>query len=390
MRLPTKLDIRRRVSLLRLLPPSVVAPALLLCALGIVFIWSASNDFERIEAGLSVASGNHLKQLQFALMGGLLMLVIALVPPRWLSAYWFLWLGAGLAMLAAVAVFGRTVNGSRSWLVYGPLSLQPSEICKPLLVVALAGYLRYHPQVDSFRAFLACLVIAGAFLVPILLQPDLGSALVFVPVVAAMVWIAGGNRVYMLALALAGLSVIPLAYVSGALKEHQMRRIDIYLSSLQGDVADRSGDGYQILHSMTAIGSGGLTGQGVGSGMQSQLAFLPERHNDFVFAVYAQETGLVGVAVFLAALFVLLTQILAVARRTREPFSRLLVIGVATMFFAQAFINIGVVCGALPVTGITLPLMSYGGSSLLSAFLALGLVCNVAIQPLRVMGKATF
>jgi len=388
--LRARLDIRRRVSLLRLLPPGIVVPALLLCALGVVFIWSASNDFERIEAGLSTASSNHLKQMQFALLGILLMLVVALTPPRWLSGRWPLWLGLGLCLLAAVAVFGRTVNGSRSWIVLGPLSLQPSELCKPLLVIVLAGYLRYHASVDSFRTFAACLLISGAFLVPILLQPDLGTALVFIPMVGAMVWVAGGNRVYLASLALAGLCVLPLAYFSGALKEHQAKRIDVYVSSLQGNVADRSGDGYQILQSMTAIGSGGMSGQGLGTGVQSQFAFLPERHNDFVFAVYAQETGWLGVCLYLVLLFVLLIQILSIARRTREPFSRLVVIGVAAMFFAQAFINIGVVCGLIPVTGITLPLMSYGGSSLLSAFFALGLVCNITIQPVRVIGKATF
>ncbi len=386
----SRLDIRRRVSLLRLLPPGVVIPALLLCALGITFIYSATNDFERVAEGLAQPASYHLKQIQFGLIGLLLMIVVALLPQRWLSGAWPIWLGAGVCMLLAVLVIGRTVNGAKSWIIVGPVSLQPSELCKPLIVVALAGYLRYHKRVDSFGALVACLFIAGAFLVPILLQPDLGSALVFIPVVAAMIWVAGGNRVYMGTLGAAGLSVIPLAYLAGVLKDHQIKRIDIYLSSLSGEVADRTGDGYQILQSMTAIGSGGVTGQGFGTGIQSQFAFLPERHNDFIFAIYAQETGLVGVAIYLLLMFVLITRVLAVGRATREPFARLLVIGVAALFFSQAFINIGVVSGVLPVTGITLPLMSYGGSSLLSAFLALGLVCNVAIQPARVMGKATF
>lgn len=385
-----RLDIRRRAYLLRLLPPGVVLPALIICGLGVAFIYSASNDFDRIAQGLAQSSSNHLRQVQFALLGLLLMLVVALTPPRWLSGPWPLWLGLGLVLLAAVAVFGRTVNGARAWIVFGPLSLQPSEICKPLMIIALAGYLRYHQSVDSFGTFAACLLIAGSFLVPILLQPDLGSALVFLPVIAAMIWVAGGNRVYLLSLAAAGFCLLPLAYFTGALKDHQIRRIDIYLSSLQGEVADRSGDGYQVLQSMTAVGSGGVTGQGFGTGIQSQLAFLPERHNDFIFAVYAQETGLLGVSLYLVLMFVLLTRILAVARSTREPFSRLVVIGVAMMFFAQALINTAVVSGLMPVTGVTLPLMSYGGSSLLASFIALGLVCNIAIQPMRVMGKATF
>jgi rod shape determining protein RodA len=274
--------------------------------------------------------------------------------------------------------------------MFGPIGLQPSELCKPLLVIAMAGYLRYHQSVDSPRAFLWCVVIAGAFLLPIMLQPDLGTALVFLPVVAAMVWTAGGNRLYLGSLAVIGLSVIPAAYLGGVLHDHQMKRIEIYLSSLGGEVADRSGDGYHIMQSMTAVGSGGVTGSGFGTGTQSQLGFLPERHNDFIFAVISQETGLLGVMAFLAVFFFMVTRILRIGYATREPFSRLVIVGVATLFFAQAAINVGVVSGFLPVTGITLPLVSYGGSSLLSGFVSLGLVCNIAMQPMRVMGKATF
>jgi rod shape determining protein RodA len=318
------------------------------------------------------------------------MLVVALLPPRILATHWYAWLLLGLALLGAVLVFGKTVNGAKSWIMFGPLGLQPSELCKPLLVLVLAGYLRFHQNVDSPAAFLWCVGIAGAFLVPILLQPDLGTALVFIPVVAAMVWTAGGNRVYLGSMAALGLSVIPLAYLGGLLKDHQMKRIEIYLSGLTGDIADRTGDGYHIMTSMTAVGSGGWTGEGFGMGSQSQLAFLPERHNDFIFAVISQEVGLIGVAVFAALFFFMCVRIMRIGYNTREPFSRLVVVGVASMFFAQAAINIGVVSGFLPVTGITLPLVSYGGSSLLSGFISLGLVSNIAMQPMRMMGKATF
>ncbi|MBX3459408.1 MAG: rod shape-determining protein RodA [Planctomycetes bacterium] len=382
--------IRNRVSLLRSLPLAVILPALLLVGAGIAFIYSASSDFELLEQGMVEARDFHVRQAAFAILGFMLMLVVALLPARWLTTHWYAFLALGLLMLGAVLVFGRTVNGAKSWIMFGPFGLQPSELCKPLLIVALAGYLRYHQSVDSLGAFGACLGICGAFLLPIMLQPDLGTALVFMPVVAAMVWTAGGNRVYLGSLAAIGLSVIPAAYLTGMLKDHQMKRIDIYLSSLSGEVADRSGDGYQVMQSMTAVGSGGLTGEGFGAGTQSQLAFLPERHNDFIFAVISQETGLIGVAVFFAIMFFMITRIMRLGYDTREPFARLVVVGVATLFFAQAAINVGVVSGFIPVTGITLPLVSYGGSSLLSGFASLGLVSNVAIQPIRVMGKATF
>lgn len=382
--------VKNKASLLRALPLGVLIPALMLCGVGIAFIYSATTDFEMLNEGLGRASAFHVRQAGFVFIGLLMMLFIALLPPRWLSTHWYAWMALGMILLGAVLIFGRTVNGARSWIMIGPFGLQPSELCKPLIVVALAGYLRYHQRIDSLRAFFWCLAIAGAFLVPIMLQPDLGTTMVFIPVVAAMIWVAGGNKIYLGSLALAGVSVVPAAFLFGVLKEHQMKRIEIYLSGLTGEVADRTGDGYQILQSMTAIGSGGFSGEGFGMGTQSQLAFLPERHNDFIFAVIAQETGLLGVAAFLATLFFMITRILRVSLLTRDPFSRLVVVGVAAMFFAQASINIGVVSGVLPVTGITLPLVSYGGSSLLSGFAALGLVCNVAIQPVRTMGKATF
>lgn len=368
----------------------MIAPALLFALVGVAFIYSATTDFELLNEGLVRARDFHLRQAAFLIAGFLLMLAVALTPPRWLCTHWYLWLGVGVLILGSVLVFGRTVNGAKSWIMIGSFGLQPSELCKPLLVLALAGYLRYHKSIDSAGAFVWCLAICGAFLVPIMLQPDLGTTMVFIPVVAAMIWVAGGNRLYLAGLGVAGLSVIPAAYALGLLKEHQVKRIEVYVSGLSGDVADRSGDGYQIMQSMTAIGSGGFAGQGYGMGSQSQLAFLPERHNDFIFAVIAQETGLIGVLVFLGAMFFLVTRILAVADRTRDPFSRLVVIGVASLFFAQASINLAVVSGLLPVTGITLPMVSYGGSSLLSGFAALGLVCNVAVQPVRLIGRATF
>ncbi|MCC6464069.1 MAG: rod shape-determining protein RodA [Planctomycetes bacterium] len=387
MRLPDQL--KKKVSLLRLLPPGIILPALLMTLLGVAFIYSATTDFELLAEGMRPAGQLHLRQVAYAVAGLALMVGVALLPPRWLSAGWYVWLGIGLLMLLSVFVFGRTVNGAKSWIQIGPVNLQPSEFCKPLLVVALAGYLRYHQSVDSFRAFAWCLVIAGTFLLPILMQPDLGTAMVFIPVMAGMIWVAGGNLVYLGTLGTLALSAIPVAFLSGMLKHHQMKRIEIYLSGLTGDVADRTGDGYQILQSMTAIGNGGFSGQGYGMGSQSQLSFLPERHTDFIFSVVAEETGLLGAAVFLLLLFVLVTRIMAVGKATREPFARLVCVGVATLFFAQAAINLGVVSGMLPVTGITLPLVSYGGSSLLAAYAALGLVANVAIQPQRVMGKVT-
>jgi len=380
----------QRVSLLRSLPLGVVLPALLLAMTGLAFIYSASTDFELAESSIGSGGAFHARQAVYLLAGVGLMVATALAPQRWFSGGWPYWLGLGVLMLVAVAVFGKTINGAKSWIILGPFALQPSELCKPLLCITLAGFLRFHRHIDSLRALLACIAITSAFFLPILLQPDFGTAMVFVPMVGAMVWVAGGNRIYMGILAALGVAAFPAAYMCGVLKPHQVKRIDVFISAMTGDVMDKTGDGYHMMQSMTAIGSGGLLGKGYGEGTQSQLAFLPERHTDFIFAVYSEETGLLGVVVFLAVFFLLLERMLSVARNTREPFSRLLVVGIAAMFFAQAFINVGMACGIMPITGLTLPLVSYGGSSLLTSFFSLGLVANVAVQPQRVMGKATF
>jgi len=383
--------IRQKVSLLRALPLGVLIPALLIALGGVAFIYSATTDFEMLAEGLATQRGFHVRQLAFLIIGVSTMIGVALLPPRWLSTHWYVWLGLGILLLGAVLVFGRDVNGARRWIaVAGGLNLQPSELCKPLMIMALAGYLRYHKSVDSPRTLLMCIGITAAFLVPILMQPDGGTAMLFVPVAGAMIWVAGGNRVYMGILAAVGATVAPVAYLAGVLHDHQIKRVNTYLASLSGEVADPTGDGYQLLQSMTAVGSGGMTGKGFGQGSQSQLAFLPERHTDFIFCVVSEETGLVGVVAFVLVFAFMLTRILNVARATREPFSRLVVVGVAAMFFFQGAINLGVVTGVVPVTGMTLPLVSYGGSSLLSAWLLLGLVANIAIQPVRTMGKATF
>lgn len=385
-----KAKLAEKAGLLKALPLGVLAPALLLTVVGIAFIFSASTDFTLSESSLGVGSGFHLRQAAFACLGLLIMICLAVTPQRWLSGGWPFWIVGGMLMLGAVMVFGRTINGAKSWISLGPIALQPSELCKPLLCVALAGFLRFRRHIDSLGALLACIAITGLFFVPILMQPDFGTSMVFIPMVGAMFWVAGGNRLYMWVLGLIGAAAFPSAYVLGLLKPHQVKRIDVYLSSVSGDVMDKTGDGYHMMQSMTAIGSGGFTGKGFGEGTQSQLAFLPERHTDFIFAVYAEETGLVGVALFLLLFFVLLERMLAVARDTREPFSRLLVVGIATMFFTQVAINIGMACGIMPITGLTLPFVSYGGSSLLTSFVGLGLVANVAVQPQRVMGREVF
>ena len=388
MRLKTRFA--ERMSLLRALPWGVVLPAISLSLLGIAFIYSASTDFELSESSLAISGAYHVKQAGYLVAGVAAMLALALCPQRWLSNGWPVMLGVGLCMLVAVLIFGKTINGAKSWIMIGPFALQPSEFCKPLICVAIAGYFRFHRHIDSALAFSACVALSLVYFIPIMMQPDFGTSMVFIPMIGAMFWVAGGNRIYMVSLASLGVAALPSAYILGLLKPHQVKRIDVYLGSLSGQVVDRTGDGYQIMQSLTAIGSGGVAGKGFGEGTQSQLAFLPERHTDFIFSVYAEETGLLGVAVFLAIYFVMLARMLGIARNTREPFGRLLVVGVATMFFSQLFINVGVACGIIPLTGLTLPFMSYGGSSLLASFVGIGLVCNVAVQPQRVMGGEVF
>ncbi|MBI2492975.1 MAG: rod shape-determining protein RodA [Candidatus Rokubacteria bacterium] len=281
----------------------------------------------------------------------------------------------GLAGLVAVFAFGRTVSGARRWLVWGPLSVQPAEMFKIcfLLMAVWVITSRWAQPVGRSTLVMALPVVA----VPVLLivkQPDLGTALLLLPVLG-IVLVGAGLRLRLLGgRALVGVGVAPLAWL--VMKDYQRERILVFLDPLR----DPLGSAYNVIQAKIAIGSGQLLGKGVAGATQSRLAFLPERHTDFIFAVFAETWGFVGCLVLLLCYALLLLRGFDIAASAREPVGRLVALGATSLLAVQVLINVGMVTGLLPVVGIPLPLMSYGGSSMLASLLALGLLLSVRMR----------
>ncbi len=281
----------------------------------------------------------------------------------------------GLGALVAVFLVGRTVSGARRWLFVGPVSVQPSELfklCFVLMAVWLLTSRWAQPVGKTVLVMAAPLAVVPAAL--ILKQPDLGTALLLFPVLIALL-VAAGMRMRLLGgLALAGVAAAPLAWL--ALKDYQRERILVFLDPFR----DPLGSAYNVIQAKIAIGSGQLLGKGVAGATQSRLAFLPERHTDFIFAVFAEMWGFVGCLVLLACYAIVLLRGFDIAASTREPVGRLVALGATSMLGAQVLINVGMVTGLLPVVGVPLPLMSYGGTSVLCSLMSLGLLVSVRMR----------
>ena len=316
-----------------------------------------------------------LRQLTWFGLGMLGLLVVASIDyKRMVRAAPALYL-TGLAGLVAVFVLGRTVSGAKRWILLGPMSVQPSELFKFCFVLMIAWFLtsRWAQPIGKGTLVLA----APLLVIPVVLilkQPDLGTALLLVPVVVALL-VGAGMRLRLLGgLGLAALSAMPLAWF--ALKDYQRERILVFLDPFR----DHLGSAYNVIQAKIAIGSGQLLGKGVAGATQSQLAFLPERHTDFIFAVFAETWGFVGCLVLLTCYTVLLLRGFDIAATAREPVGRLVALGVTVLFATQVLVNVGMVAGLLPVVGIPLPLMSYGGTSMLISLMALGLLLSVRMR----------
>jgi rod shape determining protein RodA len=281
----------------------------------------------------------------------------------------------GLVALVSVFVLGRTVSGARRWVVLGPVSIQPSEMFKVCFVLMLVWAItsRWAQPVGKITIALTLPIVAVPAVL-IIKQPDLGTALLLVPVLGVLL-VGAEMRLKLLGgLVLAALSALPPAWL--ALREYQRERILVFLDPFR----DPLGSAYNVIQAKIAIGSGQLMGKGVAGATQSRLAFLPERHTDFIFAVFAEMWGFVGCLVLLLCYVVLLLRGFDIAATAREPVGRLLALGVTALFAAQVLINVGMVTGLLPVVGIPLPLMSYGGSSMVTSCILLGLLVSVRMR----------
>ena len=282
---------------------------------------------------------------------------------------------AGLGALATVLVMGRTVSGARRWIGVGSFTIQPSEMFKVVFVLMAVWVLTSRLARTSGPAALGLtLGTLGLPFVLIVKQPDLGTALVLLPVVLALLLGAGLSLRLVGGLLAAGFAVMPAAWL--VMKDYQRERIMVFLDP----VRDPLGSAYNVIQAKIAIGSGQLLGKGVAGATQSRLSFLPERHTDFIFAVFAEMWGFVGCLLLLACYAVLLSRGFDIAASAREPVGRLVALGATALVATQVLINVGMVTGLLPVVGVPLPLMSYGGSSMLATLIAVGLLLSVRMR----------
>lgn len=369
----------------------IILPVLLLVGIGLASIYEAAPVKLPATGGFHAAASVALKsffgkQVAAAIIGALLAVVVSRIRPNRIRAAGYSLYGSCLGVLAVLFVLGRVRNGAKSWFVLGPISVQPSEFMKLFFVLTLARFLMWRKVPDRVSRLLAPAAIAFVPFAIILMQPDLGTALVFPAMFVAMMWVAGIRKRYM-ALGFAALLVgTPIAYKYG-FKEYQKKRFEAFL-----DPQSMSRDaGFQLLQSQRAIGSGGWMGKGFAeSEQEGSESFVPERHNDFIFSVIGEEWGFLGASGVLVLYLVLLMAMVLGAFRAREPFSRLVLTGLAAGFATQVFVNIGMTIGLAPITGITLPFLSYGGSSLVSSLLSIGVAWNVVSQQMLTLAGKDF
>jgi rod shape determining protein RodA len=315
------------------------------------------------------------RQLLWFGVGFLVLLVVASVDYRQIVRAAPAFYLAGLAGLIAVLVVGRMVSGARRWIGVGPFTVQPSEMFKVAFVLMavwiLTSSLARTNGATALGVTLVALAIPFALIVK---QPDLGTALVLLPVLLALLLGAGLPLRLVGGLLAGGGAAMPVAWL--VMRDYQRERIMVYLDP----VRDPLGSAYNVIQAKIAIGSGQLLGKGVAGATQSRLSFLPERHTDFIFAVFAEMWGFVGCVLLLACYAVLLSRGFDIAASAREPVGRLVALGATALLATQVLINLGMVTGLLPVVGVPLPLMSYGGSSMLVTLVALGLLLSVRMR----------
>ena len=354
----------------------VLIPALLLLSIGIVMVGSASIA---VAESQGVSSNYYLlRHLIYVFLGVLLAMMFRVIPIALLERVSrpMLLLSALALLVVLMPGIGHTVNGSTRWIRLGLVNFQVVEAVKLMVIIYLAGYLARKAGLVQTRFFdtLKPLIFAGFLSVLLLLQPDMGSAAIITAIVAGMVWLAGAAWRHIFVL---GLLTLP-AFGFAAMEPYRLRRI----FSFWDPWADPYASGFQLTQALIAVGRGELFGVGLGASIQ-KLYYLPEAHTDFIFAVLAEEFGLVGVIVVLALFLLLVTRIMVIgvmAHRLDRPFSGFLAYGVGIWIGLQAMISVGVNLGVLPTKGLTLPLISSGGSSMLMTLLALGLVLRIKYE----------
>jgi len=377
--------------------PVLVAVAIL-SAIGVLSIW--------VSDPLGTAG---MKQLAFLCVSFVCMMLFQAVNyqqiGRWSWPFYFFSMGLVAYTLVGAKVhslpFVHETKGVYAWINFGPMSLEPGELMKIAFVMVLARYLRFRSNYRTMKGLFAPFAVALVPVAMIMKQPDLGMASLFVPTLFAMLFVAGARIKHLILVALMGVAVVPLLWFCGDkpegpgipvlkhmpvfIKAYQRQRV---FSMFKNDPRTLRESAYQTQRALTAFASGGLTGKG--AAVIPIGAHVPEAHNDMIFALVGEQFGLVGAAVVLGAFLVLFAAGTEIASGTREPFGRLIAVGIVSMLAAQTFVNLMVMLRLMPVTGITLPFVSYGGSSLVSSFMAVGLLLNVGQNRPLVIAREAF
>jgi rod shape determining protein RodA len=350
-----------------------------LVVLGSLLVWSATSTRDDLTGG--DPSAYLKKTLVNVAIGVVLMVMVMATDHRWVRILAPLVYLASVVGLAMVLTMGSTINGSRSWIQLAGMSIQPSEFAKLAVVIGMALLVaertegRWRRGVGSVEV-IGMLLIAGLPAVLILMQPDLGTMLVLSATVFGVLAVAGAGRRWLGGLTLAGLVAAAAAIVAGVLEDYQ---VDRFMAFTNPDL-DPRGAGYNVEQARIAVGNGGLLGQGLFEGSQTRSGFVPEQHTDFIFTVAGEELGLVGAGVLIALVGIVIWRALAIAMDTDDMFGRVAAAGIACWFGFQAFQNVGMCLGIMPVTGVPLPFVSYGGSSMFAGMLALGLLQNIHLR----------
>jgi rod shape determining protein RodA len=355
----------------------------LLMVIGLVMIYSATRNNYALTGGDPFALVK--KQLIAAAIGVLGMIVIIFSDYRFPDLIFQILYGINLLLLVLVlSPLGMEVKGAKSWInLGGAFSLQPSEFAKLLVILTLAKHLADKEELDSFWDLWSPFLHILLPLVLILLQPDLGTTLVFIFFFFVMLYIAGYNRRFLLGIILAGILALVLLFVSHyylgtplPFKQHQIQRITIFLNPDR----DPTGSGWNVRQAIIAVGSGRFMGKGLFQGTQGRLGFLPESHNDFIFAILCEELGFCGGFIVLSLFFILIWRCLVIMQQAKDKEGVLISAGITAMFLFHILENIGMNLGIMPITGIPLPFVSYGGSSIITNLLAIGFVENIWIR----------
>jgi rod shape determining protein RodA len=355
---------------------SILLVAVVLSLIGVMTIFSATRPV------LDAAQKSYyMKQLYWLSLSLIAFFILVSIDYKWYGKLAYLIYILGVVLLVLVLVVGRKGMGAQRWINLGFVSFQPSEFFKVFFVIAISRYLSYFRPSDGL-GFMDLLKMTGIFLllptVLILRQPDLGTALILSFIFVAMVLSAGIKKKIVLSIIIAGLIALPFAgkTVWDGLKDYQKLRIIAFIDPQ----ADPQGVGYHINQSKVTVGSGGLLGKGYTRGTQGPYRFLPENHTDFIYSIFAEEWGFAGSVVLFLLYFFIIWRGFDTAAKARDLEGRYLVLGVTFMFSMYFFINIGMTLGVLPVVGVPLPLMSYGGTALLSNYIALSIIENVRMR----------